>query len=336
MLTAEVQRLETADPAIRWLLDGDPAIRWQTLRDLVDASSRDVDRARRAVATEGWGARLLALQGADGTWGGGLYTPKWTSTTYTLLLLRDFGLAPNEQTEAACARLLASGLRPDGGANFGPSPTSETCITGMLLSLASSSSPTILEPTPSPPISSSSRCPTAGGTAADRGAPRIHRFTPPSPPSKPSPPTRTSGHAEPRPFMRRRSAAASSCSSIVSSARTAPARSFIPSSGASTTHRAGTMTCCARSIIFTPLGHATTIASRRGSSSYWPSAHPMGAGRSRGGMRGRSIFPWSGSGRRAAGTHCERCGWWGGGASAETSVLPLHGSNPARTPGFSY
>src|SRR5438105_3725225 len=33
-----------------------------------------VPHAERAkVATEGWGARLLALQGADGQWGGGTY-----------------------------------------------------------------------------------------------------------------------------------------------------------------------------------------------------------------------------------------------------------------------
>src|SRR5438105_7865720 len=91
------------DGAIRWLLDGDPAIRWQTLRDLVGAAERSVERERAKVARDGWGARLLARQDAEGTWAGGLssdgglYSPKWISTHYTMLVLRDFGLPANNR-----------------------------------------------------------------------------------------------------------------------------------------------------------------------------------------------------------------------------------------------
>src|SRR5262245_40603839 len=82
----------------RWLLAGDPAIRWQALRDIVGATQTSLQRERQRVAREGWGARLLAKQDPQGTSAGGqssdggLYHPKWTSTTYTMLLLRDFGL----------------------------------------------------------------------------------------------------------------------------------------------------------------------------------------------------------------------------------------------------
>ncbi len=48
------------DKVIEWLLDGDRSIRWQALRDLAGAAERIVDRERRLVAREGWGARLLA------------------------------------------------------------------------------------------------------------------------------------------------------------------------------------------------------------------------------------------------------------------------------------
>ena len=41
-------------------MEGDPAIRWQGLRDLADASPREVDSERQRVATEGWGAKVLA------------------------------------------------------------------------------------------------------------------------------------------------------------------------------------------------------------------------------------------------------------------------------------
>ncbi|HYQ45502.1 MAG TPA: hypothetical protein VER11_26125 [Polyangiaceae bacterium] len=121
---------------IRWLLAGDVAIRWQVLQDLLQRPTREVQKTRQQVGLEGWGARLLSLQAIDGTWGGGLYNPKWTSTTYTMLLLRDFGLLPkSREAHKACEILLAQGFRSDGGVNFG-SDRSETCITGMILSIA--------------------------------------------------------------------------------------------------------------------------------------------------------------------------------------------------------
>jgi hypothetical protein len=132
------------DGVIRWLLAGDPAIRWQTLRDLVGASRRTVERERRRVAHDGWGARLLARQGTTGVWAqgrsadSGLYSPKWISTTYTMLMLRDLGLtAGNRQARKACVLLLDRGLQRDGGINYGGRGRSETCITGMVLSILS-------------------------------------------------------------------------------------------------------------------------------------------------------------------------------------------------------
>jgi len=130
------------DGAIQWLLEGDPAIRWQTLRDVVGSPERTVERERRKVARDGWGARLLARQDPEGTWAGGLssdgglYSPKWISTTYTMLLLRDFGLpADNRQARRACTLLLDRGLQRDGGINYGWWGRSETCISGMVLSI---------------------------------------------------------------------------------------------------------------------------------------------------------------------------------------------------------
>lgn len=120
-----------------WLLQGDPAIRWQVMRDLQDYSANRVAEERTKVATEGWGAQLLTEQDSSGTWGGGLYSPKWLSTTYTLLLLRRLGLEPKHpQALQACNLLFERGLYTDGGINLFPSYThSETCVTGMILSL---------------------------------------------------------------------------------------------------------------------------------------------------------------------------------------------------------
>src|SRR5258708_7419399 len=92
-----------ADPAVvDWLLEGDPAIRWQVMRDLLGAPPARWQAEQRKVAGSGWGQRFLSLPDAAGTWGGGIYTPKWTSTTYTLLQLRDLGVPgwPNSPSSA--------------------------------------------------------------------------------------------------------------------------------------------------------------------------------------------------------------------------------------------
>ncbi|HTX79226.1 MAG TPA: hypothetical protein VMC62_06135 [Longilinea sp.] len=79
---------------IKWLLDSDPAIRWQVMQDLLCAPAEEVAAERARIATEGFGARLLALQGADGKWGGTAWNHGWNSTMHVLMLLRDFGLDP--------------------------------------------------------------------------------------------------------------------------------------------------------------------------------------------------------------------------------------------------
>jgi hypothetical protein len=122
---------------LRWLLDGDPSVAWQTQRDLVDDPRWRETRAR--VASEGWGRRLLELQDPDGRWANGLYTPKWTSTTYTLLQLRRLGLEPgNVQAIAGVRRLLDDATWIEGGVSYWTSHRfAERCVNGMVLSLAS-------------------------------------------------------------------------------------------------------------------------------------------------------------------------------------------------------
>jgi hypothetical protein len=70
------------------------------MRDLIGAPAEDVAAERARVATEGAGARLLALQGADGRWGGAAWNRGWNSTMHILMLLRDMGLDP--ASDQAC------------------------------------------------------------------------------------------------------------------------------------------------------------------------------------------------------------------------------------------
>lgn len=112
------------EPALlEWLLDADVALRWQVERDLAGAPQELWGATRARIATEGFGARLLALQDPDGQWDGGSYFPRdfdhyaedagqpWTATTWTLNTLRDWGLHAAALT--GTAELLAVNSRWD-------------------------------------------------------------------------------------------------------------------------------------------------------------------------------------------------------------------------------
>jgi hypothetical protein len=88
---------------LKWLLDSDPAIRWQVMRDLTGEAPAAIAAERSRIATEGWGAQLLAVQSPAGIWGG---SPRgWRDdlpkqerdmliTLYALVVLKDLGLDP--------------------------------------------------------------------------------------------------------------------------------------------------------------------------------------------------------------------------------------------------
>src|SRR5277367_6310548 len=77
---------------LKWLLDSDPAIRWQVMRDFTGEAPKAIAAERSRVATEGWGAQLLALQSPNGNWGG----QKWDLVTLdSLVALKDLGLDPS-------------------------------------------------------------------------------------------------------------------------------------------------------------------------------------------------------------------------------------------------
>jgi len=102
---------------VNWLVDSDPAVRWQVLQDLTDATPEEIATERARVEHVGWGARLLALQEADGLWAGGACFPAsyaggepgqpWTATMHTLQTLQIFGLDPASEAVRKTIALVA-------------------------------------------------------------------------------------------------------------------------------------------------------------------------------------------------------------------------------------
>ena len=101
-----------------WLLDSDQAIRWQVLRDLTHAPADVVAAERARIATEGWGATLLALQAPDGLWAGKAWDHDWTDTFHSLELLRRFGLDPRSDEAHRAVSLVREQVTWGDGAPF--------------------------------------------------------------------------------------------------------------------------------------------------------------------------------------------------------------------------
>ena len=104
---------------IEWLLEGDVSLQYQVHRDLLGNNRKDLqDR----IAEEGWGKQLLSKRNSNGHWGDRFYQPKWISTHYTLLDLRNLSLNPeNGISKEAIELTLNLGIAEDGGIPLGPS-----------------------------------------------------------------------------------------------------------------------------------------------------------------------------------------------------------------------
>jgi len=142
---------------IDWLLDSDPAIRWQVLRDLTDAPDDEVSAERARVATEGWGARLLALQQPHGQWPistptfgsakaeqwwqslspaqQGTLFPAGTSTTWSLALLKSFGVDPGSAAVRRAVALVRDNVQWEHDAEPFFAGEVEPCINGRTVAL---------------------------------------------------------------------------------------------------------------------------------------------------------------------------------------------------------
>ena len=121
---------------IDWLLEGDVSIQFQVHRDLLNTERKDL---QVRIATEGWGAQYLSRRRSDGHWGMKFYQPKWTSSHYTLLDLRNICIAPDcKEIQDTLEMIVSTEKGPDGGIRpIGTVQASDVCINGMFLNYAS-------------------------------------------------------------------------------------------------------------------------------------------------------------------------------------------------------
>jgi len=121
---------------IDWLLEGDVSIQYQTHRDLLDSERPHL---QERIATEGWGARFLSQRKEEGHWGQRFYQPKWISTHYTVLDLKNLNISPyNKAIRQSISQVIQTLKGPDGGIlPIGAEKKSDMCVNGMFLNYAS-------------------------------------------------------------------------------------------------------------------------------------------------------------------------------------------------------
>lgn len=122
---------------IKWLLEGDISIQYQVYKDLL---GKDRKELQEKIPREGWGFQILSKRKSNGHWGDRFYQPKWTSTHYTLLDLRNLNIPrDNSIARETIELILKNGKADDGGIPIGPSTLlhSDVCVNAMFLNYAS-------------------------------------------------------------------------------------------------------------------------------------------------------------------------------------------------------
>ncbi len=123
---------------ISWLLSGDVSIQYQTRRDLLKEDEKSLASLKSRIAKEGFGKRFMEKRSPNGHWGMRFYQPKWISTHYTLLDLRNIEIEPAESIKNIIAVILKENKSIDGGINLARTiMQSDVCVNGMFLNYAS-------------------------------------------------------------------------------------------------------------------------------------------------------------------------------------------------------
>jgi hypothetical protein len=103
-----------------WLLEeSQPAVRYRTLTELLGRAENepDVRESRARIAEVGWVHDLLAERHPEGWWvdGKSLYTPKYVSTNWRMIVLADLGASRELPAVRSSAELWMDRFRLEGG-----------------------------------------------------------------------------------------------------------------------------------------------------------------------------------------------------------------------------
>ncbi len=117
----------------KWLMEGDASVKYQVSRYLLNESEETYNKYRESIHKSGWCKKLIEMWDEDTLmWGNGIYSPKWISTTYTMLDIKNFYVNPMQNFYQKAANLLLDKLWIERDLK---KDVLDLCICGMLLNL---------------------------------------------------------------------------------------------------------------------------------------------------------------------------------------------------------
>lgn len=122
---------------IDWILQGDVFVQCLVNRDLLEEQNESkLNDFRKRILTEGFGLELLNRQDLKTyMWGGGVYSPKYTSTHYTLLELCQLGAPITEERFIKAIKLLFKTMWQNKG-QVRPYRHQDMCVVAMMVRIA--------------------------------------------------------------------------------------------------------------------------------------------------------------------------------------------------------
>jgi len=121
---------------ITWLLDGDISIQYQVHKRLLDADSSVLLSMKERIHQDGYAKRYLELRDEKTfKWGNGIYSPKWISTHYTLLELKNMEINPMITEYQESVQLLLQKMWFNKG-QVNKQRHQDMCVVAMILSMA--------------------------------------------------------------------------------------------------------------------------------------------------------------------------------------------------------
>lgn len=130
---------DSVDQVIKWLLDGDVSVQYMAHHYLLGSDEAALSKLQQRIPIEGFGAEFLSHQNDNGHWGLYYYQPKWTSTHYTLVDLKNL-FAPDtlKPCKDMVTRMFNECMTAYGGLNLSKHEhPSDICIDGMILNYSS-------------------------------------------------------------------------------------------------------------------------------------------------------------------------------------------------------
>ncbi|MCF7924515.1 MAG: hypothetical protein K9L64_05345 [Candidatus Izimaplasma sp.] len=121
---------------IDWILKYDVFIQYLVNRDLLEIDDNKLHNLRQRILTEGFGLELIKKQDLKNyTWGGGVYSPKYISTHYTLLELCQLGAPLKNERFINALKILFDVMWKNKG-KVKPYRHQDLCVVAMMIRIA--------------------------------------------------------------------------------------------------------------------------------------------------------------------------------------------------------